>query len=731
MTSPPDESPPKTPATSTIAARARGLVGRIASAVTAWVRANPRTALVAAIAITFAIVGWMRLRGEITEAERVRNAAIATDERTRARLAATEAALEGILDRLGIDDPRFPRVAASDPVARNALERTRDLYLARTTPLTDAEPDRLAATHTNLALAEVELRLGLDREAADHAATAAAGLPPGPDHARALLTGAIAQRRLGEAKEATVLGDQAITHAERWLATNPDDADALAVVARVWVERGDTAEHGANVPAAADAYRRALDAVAIGSATDPMQLACAGQAAMRLGALAAWQGRLEDARGHYDSAHVQLRTLASAVPHRRGPRRALVRVAIARARLALEGTDPTDGMRALVEAVAEARTHEAEWPDREATAIRAEALLALGEALADVDPKRADAALAEATTTLDALVARAPDVARFATNRAHAVIARAAFRLDRGDDATVIARQLRDGLRTLERLADDARTVADEERIAVAYHQLGRAQVALDDAEAASAALKLAIGRLDTLARQLPHVRRLRSRLADARLSRGDAFVALDRITPAIGAYDAAITELGRIATDSERPADRRALAAALARLGTIHARAGDLGRARSAIAGAFDAQRAVVDALPESNADRDMLADYGRRLAGTALALRDHRGVAEAMERLDESMPEMRLTQAGFFAAACGVAREDSAIGVGDRTRLANQYGSRAVGLLRKAFALGDIDLARLKALRRVLSPIENRDDFRQLITEMLAREAQRGERG
>lgn len=731
MTNPADESPRSTGSASGRGAAIVAIVRRVIAAIARWIRANPRTALVAVVVAVVVIIGWMRLDADIADAHRERDAANAADARTRARLAATEAAFEGILDRLGIDDPRFPRVAASDPVARNALERARALYEARSTPLADTDADRIDAIRARHALAEIELRLGLDREAAEHAAAAADALPPGPERARALVTGAIAQRRLGDAKEATVLGDQAIAHAQEWLAKNPDDVDALGVVARVWVERGDANEHGANVPAAAEAYRRALDAVSIGTANDPTLLACAATAAMRLGALAAWQGRLEDARGHLDSAHVQLRTLVSVVPHRRGPRRALVRIAIARARIALEATDPTDGRRTLAEAVADARAHEAEWPDREATAMRAGAVLALGEALVDTDPVRADAALAEAAKTFDALVARAPDVPRFATTRAHAVIARATFRLDRGDDPTVIARQLRDGLTTLERLGDGARTVADEERIAIAYHQLGRAQIALDDADAADAALALAIGRLDSLARQLPHVRRLRSRLADARLSRGDAFVALDRIKPAIAAYDGAITDLGRIASDSGRTADQRALADALARLGTIHARAGDLARARSAIAGAFDAQRAVVDALPESNADRDLLADYGRRLAGTALALRDHRGVAEAMDRLDESMPEMRLTQAGFFAAAAGVAREDGSIDVGDRTRLANQYGKRAVELLRKAFALGDIDLARVKALRRVLAPIETRDDFRQLITEMLTREAQRGDRG
>jgi hypothetical protein len=85
-----------------------------------------------------------------------------------------------------------------------------------------------------------------------------------------------------------------------------------------------------------------------------------------------------------------------------------------------------------------------------------------------------------------------------------------------------------------------------------------------------------------------------------------------------------------------------------------------------------------------------------------------------------------LNLYNFGYFYSRCSaVAAKDARLLPAEREKLADQYGRRAVEVLRRAQAAGYFrDAGRLARMKehKELDPIRDRDDFKRLVAELEA---------
>jgi tetratricopeptide (TPR) repeat protein len=172
------------------------------------------------------------------------------------------------------------------------------------------------------------------------------------------------------------------------------------------------------------------------------------------------------------------------------------------------------------------------------------------------------------------------------------------------------------------------------------------------------------------------------------------------------------------VAGDPEVPEYRLDLGRTLYALAGLNLKQGVLGEARRLLERAITHHRAALEFNGRNQTSRDFLRDDYGVLTIILVRLKDHDQAARAARELPRLVPDQAIEYAraaAFLARCVELATEDGHLAEADRVRCAEEYGGRAVALLRQGFQAGllkdpaVLDQAEFRALR-------DRRDFQRL---------------
>ncbi len=186
------------------------------------------------------------------------------------------------------------------------------------------------------------------------------------------------------------------------------------------------------------------------------------------------------------------------------------------------------------------------------------------------------------------------------------------------------------------------------------------------------------------------------------------------------GVYRQALTEFRRLATKFPGVANHQnELAGSMVGLARVLLVRTEPEPARQLLVDAEPYHKAALSANP-GNPQYQLFYRLNRwRLTEAYLALKDHRNAAEtARQFLDAATdpPRDAYTTASLLSGCVRIATEEEGLSDGERQKLAEAYGQRAVAALRLAIDLKAKEIAQIKTDPN-LDPLRSRDDFQNLL--------------
>jgi serine/threonine-protein kinase len=270
-----------------------------------------------------------------------------------------------------------------------------------------------------------------------------------------------------------------------------------------------------------------------------------------------------------------------------------------------------------------------------------------------------------------------------------------------------------------QQLAGDFPKIPDyRQELASIHNNLGLLYTAANKLSLATAAFRESLALREQLSADVPETPEYREKVA---VTRVNLALALEPAGPlaAKQAYLAALELQQSLVTGYPRvPEYRLALGRTLYSLAGLDFKQGELGEARRLLERAIPHHRAALEFNGRSQTSRDFLRDDYGVLTVILVRLKDHEEAARAALELPRLIPDQPIeyARAAEFLARCvELATEDAHLAESDRGRCAEEYGGRAVALLRQGFQAGLLKAPSLldKPELRVL---RDRQDFQRL---------------
>jgi tetratricopeptide (TPR) repeat protein len=348
----------------------------------------------------------------------------------------------------------------------------------------------------------------------------------------------------------------------------------------------------------------------------------------------------------------------------------------------------------------------------------------LASLLKDTDrPKQAEMSYRAALALQRQLAADFPnrpdyhsDLAGSYNNLANALLA--TRRLKKAEAA------MRAALAILRQLAADFPDRPDHRAdLGATYNNLGVLLAGTSRPKEAEAAYRLALALQKPLAAKFPNRPDYRLGLAQSQDGLANALKDTGRPQEAEVSYRAARARYAQLAADFPTMADYQLrLANTLVNMADLANRQRRYQEACRLLAQGLPHCRAALRANPRDPVCRKVLRDNRLALAEARLGLGEHtaaRALADEMLRIGSDPVNDPYNAACILARCASVAQKGPTVSINRRSRLVQEYGQRAVALLRQALAKGYQDITHLKN-DKDLGALRCRTDFRKLLAEV-----------
>jgi serine/threonine protein kinase/tetratricopeptide (TPR) repeat protein len=166
-------------------------------------------------------------------------------------------------------------------------------------------------------------------------------------------------------------------------------------------------------------------------------------------------------------------------------------------------------------------------------------------------------------------------------------------------------------------------------------------------------------------------------------------------------------------------------LAGTLTNLAKLHNQRGNFKAALTLLEKARTHSQAALDGRPKDPGFRESYRDHLVAMAQSRLGLTDHARLAttaDELARFGHEPANDTFDAATMLASSVMLVSKDAAVGETKRKELAQNYGDRALALLRKAVERGFTDAARMKQDTR-LEAIRARPEFQKLLATLEAK--------
>jgi serine/threonine protein kinase/tetratricopeptide (TPR) repeat protein len=218
-----------------------------------------------------------------------------------------------------------------------------------------------------------------------------------------------------------------------------------------------------------------------------------------------------------------------------------------------------------------------------------------------------------------------------------------------------------------------------------------------------------------------------RHELARAYYFLGHVHSLTNRPMEAESEWQAALTLWRQLAIDSPKVPDfANGLGSTLTSLAELHNKRGEFAAAVDLLAEARAPLQAALDVRPQDREYRDSHHDYLLALGKCRLGLADHvqaATTAEELVRFAFEPAEDNYEAASLFGGCAVLATKDAKLAEAKRKELAQDYGDRALALLRQAVERGYKDAERINKDSH-LEPLRERDEFRKLLAQIASKE-------
>jgi eukaryotic-like serine/threonine-protein kinase len=232
------------------------------------------------------------------------------------------------------------------------------------------------------------------------------------------------------------------------------------------------------------------------------------------------------------------------------------------------------------------------------------------------------------------------------------------------------------------------------------------------------------------LASEFPNVPAYRQELAASLNNLGSLLILTNRLEDAEQTLREALAVKQQLITDFPTMPDyQNELAGTLWNLANIKLRMRQFDEARRLLEEAVPYHKAALQANPRHHEYRQTWRNNRMRLAQSLLGLLDHAAAVKMAEELLKASvnPAKDTYNAACFLSRCvPLAEKDSRLTESERRTQAQNYGDRAITVLRQAVATGYKDGQHM-AKDDDLAPLRERPDFQQLLKEVTTRKVQK----